>query len=103
MLGDAKKAQTDEEKVRLATDLVVAFRTEHPKALEWLRTFYENGSEAVRGAIVAALAYRKWPGGLTLLDEIATSDPDALLRERAEETARLWRENRDRWEADSSE
>lgn len=93
ILNQAEAARTDAAKIRSAMDLVVAFYTENSDALKQLRRYYKRGSETVRRMVVAALAYRFWPGGITLLDEIAESDPDDFIRQQAEKTARQWREH----------
>jgi hypothetical protein len=93
ILGTAKSARSVAQKCRAAMDLVVVFVNEDPRALALLRGFYEGSRATVRRYVVAALAYRYWPGGVALLDEIAAKEKDAFIRGQALKTATLWREH----------
>jgi hypothetical protein len=90
VLGAARRAEKDEDRVRIAGQIACVFpRGLSAAGVEQLRSWYEQGGDALRDAVLAAIEYRNWPEAAGLLVRIHSDANEARSERAARVQARI--------------
>lgn len=83
-------AATDPERVTVAWQLAVVAKAYDEAVLDLLKSLYDGADGIVREAVINAIGYRGWPESREFLEEVATADSSADLRQNARDIVRAW-------------
>ena len=83
-------AATTPERTTVAWQLAVTTPLHDKKVQDVLKSLYENGNELVRSAVVDAIGYRGWAESRPFLEDVASKDASAELREKARKIVDAW-------------
>lgn len=80
LLDLAAQPEDHDEAVQAVMRIAVGFPRFDPRALRVFEIYLQHPSPLLRRATIQAIAYRRWPEGLPLLEKVAQEDPDEAVR-----------------------
>jgi hypothetical protein len=83
-------AATNPERITVAWQLAVVAKLYDEAVLDLLKSLYDGADDIVRAAVINAIGYRGWPESRDFLEQVATEDPSADLRQNARDIVDAW-------------